>query len=134
MKTYRLLSLSLMIAFVTVGLVFLFIPGQVLIFFNNLSGFFGLPLIPVYEAGFYHILAVAYMSLVAVIAYFMVRHPEAASYPLLLACGKFVSSFLSLCFAVVIEPYLVFLVNCAVDGTIGLIALYFYRRLKRINS
>jgi hypothetical protein len=130
MKTYRLVSLSFMIAFIAVGFVFLFIPGQVLIFFNNLSGYFGLPLIPVHEAGFYHILAVGYMYLVAVIAFFMIRHPEVARLPLLLAHGKFASSFLSLCFAVVYEPYLIFLVNAAVDGIIGLIALYFYRRLK----
>jgi hypothetical protein len=134
MKTYSLLSLSLMVAFIAVGTVFLCIPSQTLIFFNNLSGFFGLPLIPVYEVGFYNILAVGYMYLVAVIAYFMVRHPEVASFPLLLAHGKFASSLLSLCFAVVREPYLIFLVNCAVDGLIGLIALYFYQRLKSQNS
>ena len=134
MKTYRPLSLSLMIAFVAVGMAFLFIPGQVLIFFNNLSGYFGLPLIPVQEAGFYHILAVGYMYLVSVIAYLMFRYSEVPGFPLLLAHGKFASSFLSLCFAVVFKPYLIFLVNCVVDGLIGLVAFYFYRRMKKKNS
>jgi hypothetical protein len=134
MKTYRWLSLSLMIAFVVVGLVFLCMPGKVLIFFNSLSGFLGLPLIPVHEAGFYHILAVGYMALVAVIAYFMHRYPEVHTFPLLLAHGKFASSALSLGFALVLAPHLIFLVNCTVDGFIGLVAFCFYRRLKGKNS
>ena len=133
MRTYRPLSLFLAIAFAAVGLAFLFIPGQVLIFFNNHSGFFGLPLIPVHEAGFYHILAVGYMYLVAVIAYLMFRHPEAPSFPLFLVHAKPASSFLSVCFALAYEPYLIFLVNCVVDGFIGLAAFYFYRRMKKKN-
>jgi hypothetical protein len=120
-----------MIAFLAVGMAFLFIPAQVLIFFNNLSGFFGLPLIPVHEAGFYHILAVGYMYLVAVIAYLMFRHPEVSRFPLLLAHAKFASSFLSLCFALVYAPHLIFLANCVVDGFIGLVAFCFYRKLEK---
>ena len=134
MKTYKLISFSLMVAFIAVGMVFLFIPGQVLHFFNSLSGFFGLPLIPVYEAGFYNILAVGYMSLVAVIAFMMFRHPEVSCFPLLLAHGKFASSVLSLCFAVALEPYLIFLVNCVTDGLIGIIAFYLYLKLKSKNT
>ena len=122
-----------MIAFVAVGMAFLFIPGQVLIFFNNLSGFLGLPPTPVHEAGFYHILAVGYMYFVAVIAYLMFRHPAVPSFPLLLAHAKLASSFLSVCFAVVFKPHLIFLVNCVVDSLIGLVAFYFYRRMKKKN-
>ena len=133
MKTYKLISFSLMIAFIAVGMVFLFIPAQVLVFFNNLSDLFGLPLIPVHEAGFYNILAVGYMYLVALFAFFMFRHPENPHFPHLLAHGKFASSFLSLGFAVIVGPYLIILVNCVTDGLIGLIALYFYLKLKRKN-
>lgn len=134
MKTYKLISFSLMMAFIAVGMVFLLIPGQVLDFFNSLSSFFGLPLIPVQAAGFYNILAAGYMYLVTVIAFMMFRHPEIPSFPLLLAHGKFASSALSLCFAVALEPYLIFLVNCVADGLISLIALNYYVKLKKKNS
>jgi len=134
MKTYKLISLSLMMVFIVVGGAFLFIPGKVLLFFNNLSGFFGLPLIPIHEAGFYHILAVGYMYLVAAIAYLMFRHPEDSDFPLLLAHGKFASSFLSLCFALAFKPYLILWVNCIADGVIGLLGFHFYRELRRENA
>jgi len=134
MKAYSFFSLILMVVFLAVGVIFFLIPAKVLIFFNSLSGFFGLPLIPVHEPGFYLVLAVSYMYLVAVIAYCMHRHPEAPIFPFLLAHGKIASSILSLGLALLFEPYLIFWVNCLADGVIGFGAYYFYRRLKNKNS
>jgi len=134
MNTYRLISLFFMAAFIGVGLFFLFFPVRLVIFFNGLSGYLGLPLATVQGAGLYSVLAVGYMYLVGMLAFFMFRYPENRYFPLLLANGKFASCFLSLAFAVALKPYLIFLVNAVVDGLIGMIALLLYRRLKRKSS
>lgn len=131
MKIYRPISLFLMLSFITVGLAFLFFPARILVFFNGLSGSFGLPLVPLQDAGFYNILAVGYMYLVSLLAFSMFRHPENRFFPLLLANAKFATSLLSLGFAAVLEPYLIFWVNAAVDGLIGVVVLLLSIGLKK---
>jgi hypothetical protein len=128
---YRTFSITSAVIFAVVGALFLFIPDQVLNFFNRLSGPVGLPTTPVAAVNFYLILAVGYMYLVTVIAFLMYRQPENTLLPMLLANGKTASSVLSLAFFVIHAHYLVYLTNFLVDGMIGAAAWIFYFKLKR---
>jgi hypothetical protein len=119
-----------MIVFAMVGIVFLFLTDNVLVFFNILSGYLGMTPSPVQGYDFYLILAVGYMYLVTLLAYLMYKHPENPFFPLLLAHGKLFSSILSLGLFIFHQPYLIYLSNSIVDGLIGIVALYFYQRVK----
>lgn len=130
MRVYKLFSLGAAAIFAAVGLVFLFSPASALAFFNGISGYVGLPESPVQGAGFYLILASAYMYLVALLAYLMYRQPEQTVYPALLAHAKLASSVISLYLFLTHRPYLIYLANFAVDGFIGIAALYLMRMRK----
>jgi hypothetical protein len=123
--------MSFSIIFFIVGLIFLSIPGKVLDFFNTLSGYLGMIPSPVIDVNLYVVLAVAYMYLVALLAFWMYKHPENSDFPLLLANGKFASSLISFYAFFVHQPYLIFVVNGIVDGLIGLAAMIFYRKIKK---
>lgn len=114
-----------------VGLIFLFFPNAALVFFNHISAYFGLPETPLQGAGFYLILAAAYMYLVTLLAILMYRNPAQHSYPFLLAHAKLASSILSLFLFFIYRPYLIFLANFVIDGLIGLAALYFYLKIRK---
>lgn len=86
---------------------------------------------PVIGVNFYVVLAVAYMYLVALLAFLMYKYPQNMYFPLLLANGKLASSLLSLYIFSVHQPSLIFVINCFVDGLIGLAALIFYRKIKK---
>lgn len=116
------------------GCLFLLVPGRVLIFFNSLSEYLGLNQSPVPDFNFYIVLAIAYMYLVTLVAFLMYKHPENSYFPLLLANGKLASSLLSLCIFVFSQPYLILVVNCVVDGLIGIAAYAFYRKIKSRGS
>lgn len=128
---YKILSLVFAIIFFLVGAVFLFIPAQVLEFFNRLSIPLGFTPAPVTGADFYLILAAGYMYLVMIIAFLMYRQPEERLLPMLLAHGKSASSVLSLCFFVLCAPYLIYLANFIVDGFIATVVWIFYFRRER---
>jgi hypothetical protein len=130
MKTYKRVSLAFTVIFICTGFLFLLFPDSVLYFFNSLSGYFGLPLSPAQGAGFYLILASAYMYLVALIACMMYRHPEQKIYPFLLVNGKLASSVISVCLFIFHKPYLIYIVNFAVDGLIGITAVYLLKKIK----
>lgn len=130
MRLYKLFSLVTAAIFAVAGLVFLFFPAAVPIFFNSISGYFGLPQAPVQGTDFYLILASAYMYLVALLAYLMYRYPEQNIYPFLLAQGKLVSSFISVYLFLVHQPYLIYFANFVIDGFIGIAALYFMKMKK----
>jgi hypothetical protein len=118
-RAYRPVSLFLALLFAVVGLLFLFLPGGVLAFFNSLSSRLGFAEAPLQGAGLYLVLAVAYMYLATLLAFSMYRHPESAIFPLLLVNGKAASAILSfLCFFFH-RPYLVFLANGVADGLIA---------------
>lgn len=131
MRLYKIFSLSLSVIFSAVGAIFLFIPRSVLVFFNSLSSSLGMIPTPATVVDFYLVLAVAYMYLVALLAFFMYRYPENRFFPLLLANGKLASSLLSLFMLFFHEPLLILAVNCFVDGLIGIAALIFYRKIKK---
>ena len=119
-RVYRPVSLSLAIIFGFVGLLFLFMPEEILVFFNNLSLIIGFPKSPVHDTSVYVVLAVGYMYLVTLLAYFMYKNPENTVYPFFLVNGKAASSILSLLIFVFSMPYLIFLTNALVDGLIAL--------------
>jgi hypothetical protein len=122
---YRLASLVMAICFAIVGLLFLFVPGEVIAFFNAVSA--GAGMSPAGEAaGFYLVLAVAYMIVVTVIAGWMFVRPENDTLPVLLIIAKAASSALSFAFFAAREPALIYLVNGIVDGLIALGVLVLY--------
>ncbi len=131
MRLYRSISLSLAVIFALVGLIFLFIPGSVLSFFNYLSTYLGMPVSPVRSVNFYLILAVGYMYVVTWLAYFMYRYPTDPRFPLLLANAKLASSLLSFLLFWTQPPYLIYVTNGVIDGSIGVLALVFYGKIKR---
>lgn len=126
MKFYRLTSISFMILFAVVGLIFLFAPDLPLTFFNSLSRQIGMHAAPLQGAGFYLILASSYMYMVSMLAYLMYRRPLEKVFPLLLANAKFASSALSMGLFLFHSRHLIYFANFAVDGMIGVIAVYFY--------
>lgn len=131
LRLYKIFSLSFSIIFFIVGLVFILIPGRVLAFFNTLSSHLGMVPSPVVGVHFYVVLAVAYMYLAALLAFLMYRHPQNMYFPLLLANAKLASSLLSLCIFAIHQPSLIIAVNGLVDGFIGVVALIFYRQIKK---
>lgn len=130
MRLYKLFSLTAAAIFAVVGLIFLLFPDSALIFFNSISGYFGLPQSPVQGTGFYLTLASAYMYLVTLLAYLMYRYPEQRIYPFLLAQGKLASSIISIYLFLMHQPYLIYFANFVIDGIIGIAALYFMKMKK----
>ena len=131
MKYYKTISLLLSITFGIVGLIFLFYSNSVLRFFNSVSETFGMAQAPETGLNFYLILAVGYMYLVTLIAFFMYRFPENRFFPLILGNGKIASSVLSLGFFMFLNKYLIYLINFVVDGLIGILAFILYFKLKQ---
>ena len=131
MKMVKLLSFTGAVVFAVIGLIFLLIPNNVLVFFNHISDYVGLPQSPVQCTGFYLALAAAYMYLVAILACLIYRHPEVRWFPILLANGKLASSAISLFLFLTNQPYLILITNCIADGIIGVVVLLYYLRLRR---
>lgn len=131
MKYYRTISLLMAIIFAIVGFIFLFFPDGVLEFFNAIATTMGMKLSPIQGTNFYLILAVAYMYLVSLLAYMMYKHSDNLYFPLLLTHAKLASLVLSLGFFIWHQPYPIYITNCIVDGSIGLLVLYFYFKIKK---
>jgi len=129
-RTYVTLSLTLAVLFAMVGLIFLFIPQQVLHLFNTISPHWGLMASPELGRNFYLILAVAYMYLVTVLAWMMYRHPENRTFPWLLIQGKSASSLVSI-FFFLDAPYLIYLANAIVDGSIAIGVLFLSQKVQQ---
>jgi hypothetical protein len=124
-KIYKLASLIMALTFALVGLIFLFMAERVPIFFNGISQQLGMLPAPVEGYNFYLVLAVAYMYMVTLLAWLMYRHPENRSYLFILINAKTASSVISLLLFIFQQPYLVYLTNAIVDGSIALILLLF---------
>ena len=123
---YRAVGLGMAVAFAIVGGLFLFLPGGVITFFNTLSGHLGMSKAPLADRSFFGVLAVAYMYLVTLLAWFMYRVPGQKLYPLLLGHAKFASSFLSFGMFFFHAPLLIYLINGIVDAGLGLLALVMF--------
>ncbi len=111
------------LTFALVGLIFLFRAEDVLIFFNALSKQLGMLPAPVAGTDFYLVLAVAYMYVVTLLAYKMYCQPENRQYPVLLINAKTASSILSILLFIFHQPYLIYITNAIVDGSIALLLL-----------
>lgn len=125
-RLYRQLSLAAAVTFALVGLIFLLAPNQVHVVFNNLSAVLGMATSPAAGPSLYLALAVAYMYVVALLAYLMYRLPEVRLLPLVLAQAKLASAVLSLYLFVMHGPYLIYLANCLIDGMIGAAVMWVY--------
>jgi len=130
---YRAFSLGLAVVFALVGGVFLILPQETLSFFNTLSRRLGMVEGPA-EPSFFGALAVAYMYMVTVLAWLMYRSPRERVFPLLLGQAKIASSALSFLLFAVHAPWLIYLVNGAVDGGLGILVLAMYRRARAGDS
>ncbi|KUG02786.1 hypothetical protein ASZ90_019862 [hydrocarbon metagenome] len=133
MKSYKLISLSLAGIFAMVGFIFLFMPNDVLNFFNYISKYLNMPLSPVQGINFFLILAVGYMYLVTLLAFFMYRYPEDRRFPLLLVNAKLASSILSFYLFFLHQPYLIYITNGIIDGSIGVLVLLIYLNMKKVS-
>jgi hypothetical protein len=126
LRLYRMMSLAMASTFATMGLIFIFLPDQVLEFFNRLSPLLGMSPAPLQSGSFLPILAVAYMYLVTLFAGMMFRKPVNPLLPMLLAQGKLASSMVSLFYFFDRAPYLICLANAVVDGLIAALVLGLY--------
>jgi len=124
---YKRVSFVLALLFGAAGLIFLVRPDWAVVGTNSICRPLGIQELQPYGFGFYQVLAVAYMAMVALLAFLMVLHPEEPIYPRLLICGKGTSSGLSLLMLFVHGPYLLYGVNFAVDGSIAFLVYLLYR-------
>jgi hypothetical protein len=128
-RLYRPASLLMAITFGVVGVIFLFLPAGVLGFFDAFSTQVGLQ--PSGQAaGFYLVLAVAYMYVVTLLAGWMYLRPENDTLPVLLINAKAASALLSFGFFALRQPALIFLANGVVDGLIAVGVLVLYLKPK----
>jgi hypothetical protein len=123
---YRAVGLGMAVTFAIVGGLFLFLPGGVIAFFNNLSDHLGISKAPLAERSFFGVLAVAYMYFVTLLAWCIYRAPGQKIYPLLLGHAKFASSFLSFGMFFFQAPLLIYLINGIVDAGLGILALVMF--------
>jgi hypothetical protein len=128
-RLYRPASLLMAVVFGAVGLWFLLLPDGVVAFFDTLSPLVGFQ--PAGQAaGFYLVLAVAYMYLVTLLAGWMYVRPENDTLPLLLINAKAASAILSFGLFAVRQAALIYLANGVVDGLIavGVLAMWWGAR------
>ncbi len=128
-SAYKALSLGLAVVFALVGGVFLFLPREMLTFFNDISRRLGMIEGPA-ERSFFGVLAGAYMYVVTILAWSMSRFPEDKTYPLILCQAKIASSLLSFVMFFFHAPWLICLVNGIVDGGLGLIVLMMFFKVR----
>ena len=127
--SYRAFSFGLVLVFALVGGVFLFLPREMLTFFNAVSRRLGMIEGPA-ERSFFGVLAAAYMYVVTVLAWCMFRFPGEKTYPLILGQAKIASSLLSFLMFFFQAPWLIYLVNGIVDGGLGLVVLMMFLRVR----
>ena len=132
MRIYRTVSIILMFLFAVTGLLFMLIPDPILTLFNNLSRSLAMPEAPLTGLNYYLILAIGYMYLVTILAFFMYRHPQSRYFPQLLTHAKIASSLLSLALFLLHAHYLIYLANFIIDGFIGAIVMMLYIKMGRM--
>jgi hypothetical protein len=130
LRMYRRTSIAMAGIFAIVGLLFLLIPQGVIDFFNRLSPGLGFIEMQDRGTGFFLVLAVGYMVLVTLLACLMARHPANPHFPMLLISGKASSSILSIAMFLLLGPYLIYLANGIVDGTIALLVYVLFRKTR----
>jgi hypothetical protein len=131
MKIYKTISFILMLLFAITGILFLGLPDKVMVFFNILSSSFGMLPAPAIGWSFFQILAVGYMYMVTILAFFMFKDPDNHYFPLFLMHAKLASSILSLAAFLLQSHYLIYLTNFIIDGVIGIVVLALYLKMRR---
>ncbi len=129
-KVYRYVSIAMAIVFTLAGILFLFMSNSVIVFFNKMSVLVGMEQIDFGREHFYVILSVAYMYVVALLAFLMYRNPKEPVFPFLLFNAKIASSLVSILLFVVDRRLLIYITNGIVDGLIGLLVIFMYRNVK----
>jgi hypothetical protein len=127
---YRYISVGMAMIFALVGILFLFMSSGVVIFFNQVSVSIGMEQAEPCRENFFVILSVAYMYIVALLAFLMFRNPEEVVFPFLLFNAKAASSVISILLFVIDGHLLIYITNGIVDGTIGLLVIVMYRSVK----
>ena len=134
MKLYKPLSFIGMLLFAVTGLIFLFFPWKIFVFFNTISRFLGMSRSPVKGIMFYCIYTVGYLYTAAIIAFFMYRNPENRHFPLLLTGGQLVVAAVSLAMFLAHKPYLIYAVSFILNGIIGAIAFVSYIKIRKLSD
>ena len=131
-ETVALIHRLLALTFAVVGLLFLLAPNGTVSTINAMGALFRIfPPAPQTALRFWLSLGFAYMVLVTLLAWRISRDPVAhRDLMLILAAGKFASSFTCLLFFVFTLPAFLYLLNFLVDGSIVLIVLGCYVSMK----
>ncbi len=132
LKLYKYISLGMATTFGVAGILFLFTSDEVLAFFNRVSIVVGMEEVEPAAEHFYVILAVAYMYIVALLAFLMYRKPEEAAFPFILINAKIATSVVSILFFFIDKLLLIYITNGVVDGLIALLVILMYRSLKKL--
>lgn len=130
MTWYQKTSLSLVFAFSGTGLLFLFMPNGVIVFFNQVGTLFGAPSAPLADGALWHALACAYMYVVTFLALAMMRRPTDRFIPLLLANAKAASALFSF-IGFLHTPYFILVCNTVVDTMICVMVLRMRSRMAK---
>jgi hypothetical protein len=126
-RFYRGASWTLAAAFALTGGLFLFFPALVAGFFNGLGSAMNLPPAPPDDAGVFHALSTAYMAVVTLLAWRMVRYDGDRFAPSLLLQAKAASALLSFGLFLFRQPHAILLANGIVDGALALLVLLLIR-------
>ncbi|GBC92032.1 hypothetical protein HRbin15_00493 [bacterium HR15] len=109
--------------FLAFGLLFAFAPSATVGYFSQWGVALGWTQLPSEgEDGFWRVLAVAFMVMVTVLAFWGAQPtPARPALLMVLAVGKLSSSLLALLFYWQVAPYFIYLLNFIVDGIIALV-------------
>ena len=117
---YRLGGLTLGVIFAAVGILFLFRPEAVVLFFNGIARARGMGESPLPAASLYLALAAAFMYLVTLLALGLYSRPDVPLYAWLVVHAKSASALVSLLLCVLAGVRLIYIANALVDGAIAL--------------
>ena len=125
MHLYRAIALSFAVVFAAAGLVFLVAPATLWTAIEQAAETVGMEGMPAgdAQAGLFRALAVAYMYVVALLAWMMFRRPAEPIWAGLLAHAKLASAVISLLLFAFHGRYFAYVANGVVDGAIGVTAL-----------
>ncbi len=124
------------VGFLVFGLLFAFAPAGTLEYFNRWGQALGWqePM-PLDEGGLWRVLAVAFMVMVTVLAFWGAQPtPARPALLMVLTLGKLSSSLLALLFYWLVAPHFIYLLNFAVDGSIALIVFWCRQVLRGADS
>lgn len=119
--------------FAVFGVLFAVAPDATLATFNRWGAWFGIEVeLPPSGVGLWRVLAVAYMAVVTVLAFWgSVPSPAQSTLLTVLVVAKATSALLALGFYFWDRPLFIYLLNCVVDGSIAAIVGVCLRWLRR---